>query len=616
MLVFRVIAVSVGFRLLALTFLVLSVIAQAASSDPTTAVSANPLRPPNTASPRDTLRSFQQNAHDTARRLLDRASPASVDRAALRTLSCLDLRALPPAEYIDQGWELAVLLMEVLDRIALPPIDEAPDLATVNATGLESWTIPNTELTIARTTDGPHAGRFQFTADTVAQLREFYQLSKHLPGKPGGMAGFYEKWSQSPGPWLPSAWTKNLPKFAYIVIFHQALWQWLAALATFGLMLAALLLAYRFARHLDHRGGGRFGPQWYLARVIVTIGAIPLLRLLSDFFDDGINITGARLFVLDIVLRVCLVAAVGWLIVLSLNAVGELVIRFRAFRPGSIDTHLVRIVVRMLAIVALLYLAIYVADWYGVPAAPMIASLGVGGLAIALAVRPTLENVISGLTLFADKPVRVGDFCRYGNDIGTVEQIGLRSTRIRSLERSIVSIPNTEFSQLQLDNFSLRDLRLFKTVLQLHYGTTPEQMRYLLTKLRQLLIGHPMVTPDPARVRFVDFSTHSKNVEIFAYLRCSDENTFLAIKEDILLRIEDIVKEVGTGFAFPSQTLYLARDAGLDAERGRAAEAEVEKWRSSGKLPFPDFDDDERGRLQDVLDFPPKGSARYGPNSC
>src|SRR5262249_59659452 len=116
--------------------------------------------------------------------------------------------------------------------------------------------------------------------------------------------------------------------------------------------------------------------------------------------------------------------------------------------------------VRLLAIGTGICRAIWVAGSLGVPAAPLLASLGIGGLAIALAVRPTLENVIGGFILFADKPVRVGDFCHYGDSIGTVEEIGLRSTRIRSLERSTVTVPNAEFSQMKLDNFAKRDLRL------------------------------------------------------------------------------------------------------------------------------------------------------------
>jgi MscS family membrane protein len=603
----------IWLSVLVLLLLPFQAVAQSAA-EPTDALNAYPLRPPNLASPGDTLRSFQENMQEAIRRHQARASPAATDRAAVRAIRCLDLSKLPPAERIDQGFELAVMLLEILERIELPPLEQIPDVVAAEANELKTWTIPNTEITIARTQEGPQAGEFQFTAPTVKRLPAFYELVKNLPYKPGAVAGFYEQWSYSPGPWLPQEWTTTLPKFAYVVVFKQTIWQWLGALATFALTAAVIVLAYNVARRLDRAGSDTDRPG-YLARLTITILAIALIELAAAFLDDAINITGKRLFVLGIAWHAAQAAAVGWFILLSLNAIGEAIIRVRDSRPGSVDAHLVRIIFRILAIVAVIYLAIVVADSFGVPAAPLIASLGVGGLAIALAVRPTLENVVGGFILFADKPVRVGDFCRYGDEIGTVEQIGLRSTRVRSLERTIVTVPNAEFSQMKLDNFSARDQRLLKTVLQLRYETTPEQMRYVLVKLRELLLGHPMVTPEPARARFLDFGAYSKDVEIFAYLRCQDQDTFLAIKEDILLRIEDIIVEAGTGFAFPSQTAYLARDHGIDGERASAAKTEVEQWRVKGKLPFPEFEDEEREGLEDILDYPPKGSPQYQPRT-
>jgi len=122
-----------------------------------------------------------------------------------------------------------------------------------------------------------------------------------------------------------------------------------------------------------------------------------------------------------------------------------------------------------------------------------------------------------------------------------------------------------------------------------------------------------MVTPNPARVRFLSYAEYSKNIEIFCYLRCREQNEFLAIQEDVLLHIEDIVKAAGSGFAWPRQTAYIARDPGTDAERKAQAEAEVGHRRFTGKLPFPEFDEEERVMLEDTVDYPPKGSPGYVP---
>ena len=192
--------------------------------------------------------------------------------------------------------------------------------------------------------------------------------------------------------------------------------------------------------------------------------------------------------------------------------------------------------------------------------------------------------------------------------IGTVEEMNWISTRIRGIDRTVTTIPNAEFANIHIVNLTKRDQRLMKVRLQLRYETTPDQMRFMLIKLRELLLGHPKVNNDPARVRFVNYGDYSKDIEIFCYLRCQEHNEFLAIQEDLLLRMEDVAREAGSGFAFPSHTAYLARDAGLDQKRSENAESEIEHLRSTGKLPFPEFDDEQRGKLEDVLDYPPKGS--------
>jgi MscS family membrane protein len=153
-----------------------------------------------------------------------------------------------------------------------------------------------------------------------------------------------------------------------------------------------------------------------------------------------------------------------------------------------------------------------------------------------------------------------------------------------------VSVPNAQFSQLELENLSRRKMILFRMTLGLRYETTSDQLRYVLAKLREMLLGHPKVSSEGLLVRFRQFGDYSLDIEVFAYIRTKDRLEYWAIREDLNLRIMDIVKDAGTGFAFPSQTAYLTDDSGLDAERSRKAEAQVEDWRVKGKLPFPDFD--------------------------
>jgi MscS family membrane protein len=246
----------------------------------------------------------------------------------------------------------------------------------------------------------------------------------------------------------------------------------------------------------------------------------------------------------------------------------------------------------------------------GIPVYGLVAGAGVGGLGIALAARSTLENFLGTLNLYADRPVRVGDFCRYGEEgtHGTIEEIGLRSTRIRGLDRTITTIPNAEFSNMHIINLTRRDRMLFRTILGLRYETTPDQLRLVLVKIREMLVAHPRVTMAPSRARAVGFGEYSLNVEIFAYVNTADWDDFLAVQEDLVLRLLDIVDDAGTAFAFPSRTLYHGRDLGTDDERREAAERQVRRWVVAHELPFPELSAEHRKRLRDTLDYPPTGS--------
>ncbi len=272
----------------------------------------------------------------------------------------------------------------------------------------------------------------------------------------------------------------------------------------------------------------------------------------------------------------------------------------------------IKVVFLALALVALL-------QNLGFNVTSLVAGLGVGGLAVALAAQKTLENLFGGFTLITDQPVTVGDFCRFGDRVGTVEDIGLRSTKVRTLDRTLISIPNSTFSSMALENFGPRDRILLHVTIGLRYETSPDQLRWVLVELRKLLLGHPRIDNDPARARFVGFGASSLDIEIFAYARTNDWNEFLAIREDVFLRIMDIVDRSGSGFAFPSQTAYLARDGGLDPERSRRAEQEIRSLRAEGKLPFPSFPAEEVPRLENTVDWPPAGShgkpLRGGPGA-
>ncbi len=388
------------------------------------------------------------------------------------------------------------------------------------------------------------------------------------------------------------------------------MWQWLG----FAIVVVAAFSLVRWLIRLGRRWDERRRRAGSLMRIGATLSVLAGIGIV---YACGFVLVRVLRFIGDVwlplsaLLWTLLFAGVGWLIFLIAGCIADAINAARQVKQGSIDSQLVRTVLRLTSVAILVLLIVYAADFFGIPLTPLVASIGIGGLAIALAIRPTLENIIGGLTLFADAPVRIGDFCRFGDDYGTVEEIGLRSTRLRKLDDTLVSLPNADFSQRELTNYARRRRWLYQTTLGLRYETTPEQLRYVMAKFREMLIGHPKVSPDWLHVRFEGFGTYSLDIAVFAYIRTREWLNYKAIREDINLRIMDIVKEAGTGFAFPSQTTYFGRDAGLDAERGQEAETQVQEWRSRGQLPFPEFDEDTRGKKEDILDYPPLGSPEY-----
>jgi MscS family membrane protein len=232
--------------------------------------------------------------------------------------------------------------------------------------------------------------------------------------------------------------------------------------------------------------------------------------------------------------------------------------------------------------VALVVLGILIIlDTLGFDVTTWLTALGIGGIALALGTQKTVENLVGSVTIIADRPLRVGDFCKAGDVTGTVEQIGMRTTQIRTGARTIVSIPNGELSSTKIENFAPRDKFLFNPIFGLRYETTPDQIRYLLVEIREILKAHPKMDPNVARVRFISLGADALNLEVFAYIMTTDNDEFLEIQEELLLKIMDVVEASGTAFAFRSQTVYFAQDPGVSEEKSKSAEEKVKSWRDA-----------------------------------
>ena len=239
----------------------------------------------------------------------------------------------------------------------------------------------------------------------------------------------------------------------------------------------------------------------------------------------------------------------------------------------------------------------------------LIAGLGVGSLAIALAAQRTMENVIGAATLYAARPIRPGDLCRFGDITGVVEEIGLRSVTLRSLDRTLVSIPNSKFAAEQIENISVRDrIRFFKR-LQLQMPTS-EQLRVILGELREMLAAHPRIQQDTVSVRLENIEAANAVLRLDSGIVTQDFQDYLAVAEDLNLRIIEIVHANGAIFSGPGQVLQLREFHQASDELMAEVRGKLDTWRDNQQFPFPDVSDDRKAEIEASLTYPPLGSGQ------
>lgn len=340
-----------------------------------------------------------------------------------------------------------------------------------------------------------------------------------------------------------------------------------------GLLISATLV-FLIRKLLERR-------QHIPGRVPLTSILIPLGVVIGVSLYRLIVVSiGVQLVARDYISWLATIAsllALAWLGVRIIDGIADIA-RYGMSRTKRLSSVAVIMLARRIAKAIILgIVAITILDIVGFDVSTGLAALGIGGIALALGAQRTIENLVGSITVVADRPVSVGDFCKFGEVMGTIEDIGIRSTQVRTLDRTIVTVPNGAFASMQIENYSRRDEFRFYTVLTMRYETTPAQIRFLLAEIKSMFDSHELVNPDPARVRFVGLGSHSIDIELFCYVRADDWNHFLVLREDMLLKIMEIVAQSGTDFAFPSQTLYFGKDHPPSPEQAQEIDKIVQK---------------------------------------
>jgi MscS family membrane protein len=271
--------------------------------------------------------------------------------------------------------------------------------------------------------------------------------------------------------------------------------------------------------------------------------------------DKIFRISGSPLIVIVYAQTIALYLSAAWLCLIGANLVGETIVTSDHLLPHSLDSQLIRLGARFVGIVVAIGLLMRAGDDLGFPAYSILAGLGVGGLAVALAARDSLANLLGSVLIMFEKPFRVGHGIRVSGSEGTVEDVGFRSTRIRTADNSLISIPNNAVVNATVENLALRTMFRQRLLVQITYDTPRDKVEAFADGIRQLISDDPMTNKDNFHVRFNDLGESSLNILVIFYLIVPNYSAELREREAILLQIMDIAKEIGVEFAFPTRTL-------------------------------------------------------------
>lgn len=574
------------------------------------------LPPVLTHSPADTLRSLQ-SLHDALIEAMveygENKTSKNFDRVSLiadALISLLDLSDENVADRRDTSITTVMALIDIVENVDVSAFETLPGRET-GVTNLQNYyPVPGTPLQLQRIDEGPREGEFLFSSNSSKIAPRFLrEIATQSPEQLNDL--WSTKFLQISGPTIPDALASNLPDFALTPVWGTPVWKIFATFIAILATLAGLSWVNRLMKRWVASGKLEKCPG-NLVFALITVAS---LYAINRFTENQLILTGSFARTETLAATLAISGALAWTFWRAMEYLSYFVERRRKFAEQPYDASVLRLVNHLIGLIGAVWILAYGAQTLGFPLLSILAGLGVGGLAVALAIRPTLENLISGFVLYIEQSVKVGDYCSFSGQSGTVERIGVRSTHVRAIDRTLIAIPNSKFVDMELVNWARCDEMLIHAVIGLRYETDTEQLRYVLAEIRRMMHSHPRISNDTVRVRFLGYGASSLDIDVRVYAQTREWNDFYAIREDVLFRIKEIVENSGTGFAFPSQTVYVSRDGGLDETKTQDSVEKVRGWRRKRLLPFPNFSTAERETMEDSLRYPPPESPEYnGPD--
>jgi MscS family membrane protein len=270
--------------------------------------------------------------------------------------------------------------------------------------------------------------------------------------------------------------------------------------------------------------------------------------------------------IFGLLLRTAGTIVVAWLLYNAVDVLTHALGGFARSTESEVDDNLVPLVRKLLRVVIVALAVVMVIQQWGYDVTSLIAGLGLGGLAFALAAKDTLSNWFGSVMIFTDRPFKLGDWIKSSHGEGVVEEIGLRSTKIRTFDKSLIAVPNSDIATTSIENFSEMPMRRLKTQLGLTCATTKDQIEWILEELRRELDTHEMIEEDSWRVHFVAFGASTLDLEISCFVKTTSYAQFLDVQQGIFFRAMEIIEEAGSGLAFPSQSIYFENPLPVDRE--------------------------------------------------
>jgi MscS family membrane protein len=390
---------------------------------------------------------------------------------------------------------------------------------------------------------GPDGMRWLFSRSTVDRIPDWYSRLR-------------DRWIQD---YLPGSLLRPGPQ-------ELVWWQWIALPVLFIVALGfGKLLGYatrrliaRFTRRTEKqtekqkdesvllRLSGPLTFTWALVAINLIYPALGLYPPGEVFMET--------------VIRAGFFLAFFWFVIRGIDVAGERVLEMPGAKGNPAALSLIPLSKKFLKIAVIAMAAIAVLSEFGYPVTSLVAGVGIGGVALALAAQKTVENLFGSISIGIDQPFRVGDFITVDTVIGTVESIGLRSTRIRTLDRTLVTIPNGKLADMRIESFAERDRIRFLCVLSLTRESRAAAVQEVLSSTRTWLLEHPKVWPDLS-VSLLRITDASLDIEISAWFSTTDWSEFQRIRGEVLLHLLEIVERAGTELAYPTHKLHLTRSA-------------------------------------------------------